>query len=78
MAERLTDYLSRQIPQLVATLDVQRLVEERIDGLAVEDVERLLLTVIARHLKWINAFGAVIGSLIGVVQLLLRLLPSAG
>ena len=78
VAERLTDYLSRQIPQLVATLDVQRLVEERIDGLAVEDVERLLLTVIARHLKWINAFGAVIGSLIGVVQLLLRLLPSAG
>ena len=77
IAARLGDYLSRQIPRLVETLDVQRLVVERIDGLAVEDVERLLLIVIARHLKWINAFGAVIGALIGVVQLLLRFLPAA-
>lgn len=77
IAARLTDYLSREIPQLIETLDVQQLVVERIDGLAVEDVERLLLIVIARHLKWINAFGAVIGGLIGVLQLLIRLLPGA-
>ena len=78
IGRRLATYLSRRIPELVETLDVEQLVVARIDSLAVEDVERLLLTVIARHLKWINAFGAVIGALIGVVQLMLRFLPSGG
>jgi uncharacterized membrane protein YheB (UPF0754 family) len=40
----------------------------------VKDVERLLLQVIASHLKWINVFGAILGFLIGLVQDILRLL----
>ena len=68
-AERL---LVEQVPAMVAALDVERLVIDRIDRLEVRDVERILLAVIARHLKWINLFGAVIGSLIGLSQLALR------
>ena len=68
-AERL---LVEQVPAMVAALDVERLVIDRIDGLDVRDVERILLAVIARHLKWINLFGALIGSLIGLSQLALR------
>ena len=74
-AERL---LVEKVPAMVAALDVERLVIDRIDRLEVRDVERILLTVIARHLKWINLFGALIGSLIGLSQLALRGAGSAG
>lgn len=68
-AERL---IGEQVPPLVAALDVERLVIDRIDALEVHDVERILLGVIARHLKWINMLGALLGSLIGLTQLVLR------
>ena len=45
---------------------------DRIDRLEVRDVERMLMIVIARHLKWINLFGGLIGFLIGLSQLVLR------
>lgn len=74
-AERM---LVQQVPAMVAALDVERLVIDRIDRLEVRDVERILLAVIARHLKWINLFGALIGSLIGFSQLALRGAGAAG
>lgn len=70
--------LVQQAPAMVAALDVERLVTDRIDRLEVRDVERILLAVIARHLKWINLFGALIGSLIGFSQLALRGAGAAG
>lgn len=72
VAGRAERVLVQQVPAMVAALDVERLVIDRIDRLEVRDVERILLTVIARHLKWINLFGALLGSLIGISQLALR------
>ena len=78
VAGRAERMLVQQVPAMVAALDVERLVIDRIDRLEVRDVERILLTVIARHLKWINLFGALIGALIGLSQLALRGAGAAG
>lgn len=59
----------------VERLDVYSVVVDRIDSLDVERVEGLLLGIIRRHLRWINAFGALLGALIGAIQILLRLIP---
>ncbi len=64
--------LNTRVIELIESLDVHTLVVEKIDGLDVESVESLLLKVIAEHLKWINIFGAILGALIGLTQLLLR------
>lgn len=53
-------------------LDIRAVVVNRVDSLDVERVERLLLDIIHRHLRWINVFGAILGAAIGGVQLLLR------
>jgi uncharacterized membrane protein YheB (UPF0754 family) len=37
-----------------------------------QNVEGLLLMVIERHLKWINIFGALLGSLIGFMQVIIN------
>ena len=52
---------------------MQQLVVDKVNGLNVAEVEKLLLMVIARHLKWINLFGALLGAIIGFTQMILRL-----
>ncbi len=64
--------LDVRVVELIESIDVNTLVVEKIDGLDVESVESLLLKVIAEHLRWINIFGAILGALIGLTQLLLR------
>jgi uncharacterized membrane protein YheB (UPF0754 family) len=66
--------IKRRVPELLRGIDVHTMVVSKIDSLDVKDVEDLLLMVIARHLKWINLFGALLGSLIGGLQVALNLL----
>lgn len=72
IAVRIEQFLVDHIPEMIAALNVEQLVVDRIDALEVSDVERILLAIISRNLKWINLFGAAIGSLIGLTQLFLR------
>jgi len=37
-----------------------------------EKVEKLILDIVRKQLKWINLFGALLGSVIGGAQLLLN------
>jgi uncharacterized membrane-anchored protein YjiN (DUF445 family) len=70
LTERLQALVSRRVPEIITGLDVYTMVVNKINALDVESVEQLLLMVISRHLKWINLFGALLGSLIGGAQVL--------
>ncbi len=61
--------VDRRLPEIVQTLDVRSLVVDKVNSLDVAQVEQLLLMVIARHLKYINLFGALLGALIGASQI---------
>ena len=45
----------------------------RINTFDAEQVERMILDVTGRHLKWINYFGVGLGTIIGLSQVALRL-----
>ena len=64
--------LQRVAPGVVASLNIHDIVVDRINDLDIETVEELLLGIIRRQLRWINAFGALLGAMIGGVQLVLR------
>ena len=68
---RLVNLVDEKLPGILRGVDVEDLVVRKIDALDVRDVERLLLQVLAQHLKWINVFGAILGAVIGFVQVLL-------
>jgi uncharacterized membrane protein YheB (UPF0754 family) len=70
---KLVEVIDARLPEILRGLDVESLVVDKIDGLDVRDVERLILQVIAAHLKWIDVFGALLGFLIGLLQNALRL-----
>lgn len=67
-------FIAGNIPEIIEALNVKTLVVEKINALNVEEVEKLLLQVIAKHLKWINIFGAILGGIIGMTQVIIRLL----
>jgi hypothetical protein len=74
LSERLLAILEERVPALIEGFDLRQLVVDKVNGLDVAQVEKLLLGVIAKQLKWINVFGGILGALIGLAQLLLRLL----
>ncbi len=47
------------------------MVVEKINGLDMADVERIILHVVNDELAWITILGGILGALIGVVQSLL-------
>ena len=74
LMERLIAFLSAELPAISAMLNVERLVMTQVKTLDVVEVERMILKVAGRHLRWINYFGAGLGGLIGLTQVALRLL----
>ena len=73
LSRQLLRILDERIPALIEGFDIRELVVAKVNNLDVAQVEQLLLMVIARQLKWINVFGAILGAIIGLTQLLLRL-----
>ena len=64
------DMLKKEAPKLVETLNVKRMVEEKVNSLDLLQVEGLLMGVMKEQFKYINLFGALLGFLIGFMNLL--------
>ncbi|GAB4338638.1 MAG: DUF445 family protein [Desulfobulbaceae bacterium] len=65
----------REVPGLVDSLEISRIVTEKVDSLDLLRLERLLLSIMEEQFKYINLFGALLGFVIGLANLLLLHLP---
>lgn len=61
--------LLQEVPGLVKSLNISRLVTDKVDSLDLLKLERLLLSIMEEQFKYINLFGAVLGFLIGLINL---------
>jgi len=68
LADRALAVFDEKISDALKTLDVRKLVADRINVLDMKDVERIVLDVLADQLQWINVFGALLGAIIGLSQ----------
>ncbi len=64
------EILKKEVPPLVETLNVSRMVEEKVNSLDILKVEGLLLGIMEEQFKYINLFGALLGGMIGLVNVL--------
>jgi uncharacterized membrane protein YheB (UPF0754 family) len=71
LCTQLVEMLKKEVPPLVETLNVARMVEEKVNGLDILQVEGLLLGIMQEQFKYINLFGALLGGLIGLMNLFL-------
>ena len=70
LCQLVEDLLRKEAPRLVETLNVRRMVEEKVNSLDLLQVEGLLMGIMKEQFKYINLFGALLGFLIGLVNLL--------
>jgi len=66
----LEELLRKEVPPLIDTLNVARIVEGKVNSLDLLQVEALLMGVMQEQFKYINLFGALLGALIGMLNLL--------
>jgi uncharacterized membrane protein YheB (UPF0754 family) len=62
--------LLREVPGLVDLLNIRRIVAEKVDSLDLLKLEGLLISIMQEQFKYINMFGALLGFLIGLANLL--------
>ena len=61
--------LIKEVPGLVDSLNIKEMVTEKVDSLDLLRLERLLLSIMEEQFKYINLFGAFLGFLIGLINL---------
>lgn len=68
LVERALEVLKRETPKMLQAIDIQRLVRDKVNEMPIAEVERLILAITSRQLRAITWFGALLGFLIGLVQ----------
>ena len=61
--------LAMEVPGLVDSLNIKRIVAEKVNSLDLLRLEKLLLSIMEEQFKYINLFGAILGFLIGCLNL---------
>ncbi|MFZ5760060.1 MAG: DUF445 family protein [Thermodesulfobacteriota bacterium] len=69
--QQVADILVREVPLLVDSLDIKKIVTRKVDSLDLLRLEGLLMSIMQEQFKYINLFGALLGFLIGLANLLL-------
>lgn len=62
--------IEEKLPKILEAVDISRIVEERINALPVEEAEHIILNVMNKELKAIVWLGALLGLLMGFVNVL--------
>jgi len=72
--KKLMTAVDGHIENILTSINIKKLVSDRIDSLDMLRVERIILDVMTDQFKWIYFFGGVLGFLIGLFQAVLTYL----
>lgn len=70
LVARLQQTLVAEVPALVTAMDLPQVVEDKVNQLDILEVEGLLMGIMKEQFKYINLFGALLGFVIGCLNLL--------
>ncbi len=69
--QQVSDLLVKEVPGLVDSLNIKRIVKRKVDSLDLLRLEALLMSIMEEQFKYINLFGALLGFIIGTLNLFL-------
>lgn len=61
--------VTEHLPRILATVDISRIVSERINEMDVAETENLILSIMKKELKAIELLGALLGLLMGTINI---------
>ena len=62
--------ITERLPRILKALDISRIIESRINEMDMNDTERIIHQVVDHELKAVIWFGALLGFIIGIVNVL--------
>lgn len=74
LGARSLELVSAEAGRILEGVDIKGMVMERLDELAMPELERIILGIVDRELFWITVLGGILGALIGLIQSGLSLL----
>ena len=63
-----TTVITTHLPKILSTLDISRIIRDRINEMDMEEAERIILQVMKKELRAIVWLGALLGSIIGTIN----------
>ena len=66
--------MQRYMGNLQEQLDLERIVVEKVSGFSTDKLESILVTIMSKEFRFIEILGAVLGFIIGLLQVFLTLL----
>lgn len=60
--------ISVHLPKILSTIEISRIIRERINEMDMDESERLILSVMSKELRAIVWLGALLGGIIGIVN----------
>ncbi|MBQ0029990.1 MAG: DUF445 family protein [Paludibacteraceae bacterium] len=66
--------VNEQLPKMLGAINIERMIEEKINEMDLQEVEKMILDVAAKELRYIEWFGALLGFLMGGINVLITLL----
>jgi uncharacterized membrane protein YheB (UPF0754 family) len=76
MTDQSIELLIRETPEIVERLNIEKFVAERVEEFSLPEVERMIMGITGRQLKAITWFGALLGFVIGLLQMTMLMLQS--
>jgi uncharacterized membrane protein YheB (UPF0754 family) len=67
----LPSLINKSVSKIEEKLDIQEIVKEKVRNFSDEKLEKMLMDITAKEFKFIEVVGAILGFLIGLMQLLL-------
>lgn len=71
IVDELLEVVSRQSAELMKTIDLEEVVRQEVNDFPIDRVERLVLDVTGDQFRAITWFGALIGFMVGIMQILI-------
>jgi len=59
--------ISEHLPRILKTLDISKIIEDRINEMDMMEAEQIIITVVKKELRAVEWFGALLGLLIGII-----------
>jgi len=63
--------ITEQLPTMMDSIDIKKIVEDRINGMGMSDTEKITYSVLNKELKAIVWLGALLGGIIGLANIII-------
>ncbi|GAA4457233.1 DUF445 domain-containing protein [Rurimicrobium arvi] len=67
----LPQLMERYAANLSTSIDIERMVVEKVEGFSSDKLEELLVAIMSKEFRFVELIGAVLGLVIGIIQILL-------